>query len=139
MFVGTYEHSLDEKGRVVLPSVFRAHLADRGFVSQYESCLGLWTPEEFEKVAARLTEKVREGATSQYAVRAFAANAHEVRPDSQGRIVLPQRLRDFAGLTRDVVIIGALERIEIWDAARWHEVSASSDESLTQAVSELGI
>lgn len=139
MFVGTYEHSLDEKGRVVLPSVFRAHLAERGFVSQYESCLGLWTPDEFQKVADRLTEKVREGATSVYAVRAFAANAHEVRPDSQGRIVLPQRLREYAGLTRDVIIIGALERIEIWDAARWREISASSDESLTQAVAELGI
>lgn len=139
MFVGTYEHSLDEKGRVVLPSVFRAHLAERGFVSQYENCLGLWTPDEFKKVADRLTEKVREGATSVYAVRAFAANAHEVKPDSQGRIVLPQRLREYAGLRRDVVIIGALERIEIWDADRWREISASSDESLTQAVAELGI
>lgn len=139
MFVGTYEHSLDEKGRVVLPSVFRGHLADRGFVSQYENCLGLWTPDEFQKVADRLTAKVREGATTHYTVRAFSANAHEVKPDSQGRIMLPQRLRDFAGLTRDVVIIGALERIEIWDAARWGDVSASSDDSLTQAVAELGI
>jgi transcriptional regulator MraZ len=139
VFVGTFEHSLDEKGRVVLPSAFRSHLADHGFISQYESCLGLWTPEEFGNVADRLTEKVREGRTSQYALRAFAANAHEIKPDSQGRIVIPQRLRDYAGLARDVVIIGALERIEIWDAARWHEVSESSDQSLTEAVSELGI
>jgi MraZ protein len=139
VFVGTFEHSLDEKGRVVLPSTFRSHLADQGFISQYESCLGLWTPTEFRNVADRLTEKVREGATSQYALRAFAANAHEVKPDSQGRIVIPQRLREYAGLTRDVVIIGALDRIEIWDTARWQDVSASSEDSLSQAVTELGI
>ena len=139
MFVGKFEHSLDEKGRVVLPSTFRVQLVDKGFLSQWDRCLGLWTEEDFFDGADRLTEKVREGATSLYAVRAFAANAHEVKPDSQGRIMLPQRLRDFAGLTRDVVIIGALERIEIWDSARWRDISASSDESLTQAVAELGI
>lgn len=139
MFVGTFEHSLDEKGRLVLPSTFRSHLADRGFLSQYESCLGLWTPEEFRNVAQRLTDKVREGKASQYALRAFAANAHEVKPDSQGRVSIPQRLRDYAGLDRDVVVIGALDRIEIWDRSRWEQVSDTSDESLTHAVSELGI
>jgi transcriptional regulator MraZ len=139
VFVGMFEHSLDDKGRVVLPSTFRSHLAERGFISQYESCLGLWTPEEFANVAERLTGKVREGKASQYALRAFSANAHEVRPDSQGRIVIPQRLRDYAGLQREVAIIGALDRIEIWDAARWADVSAESDQSLTDAVSELGI
>jgi MraZ protein len=139
VFVGTFEHSLDEKGRIVLPSTFRNHLVDRGFISQYENCLGLWTPEEFRNVADRLTEKVREGATSQYALRAFAANAHEVKPDSQGRISIPQRLRDYAGLDRDAVVIGALDRIEIWDAARWRQLEAASDDTLTQAVTDLGI
>ena len=81
------------------------------------SCLGLWTDEGFADVAERLTEKVREGQAPQDAVRAFAANAHEVEPDSQGRIIIPQRLREFAGPERDVVVIGALERIEIWDAS----------------------
>lgn len=139
MFVGTFEHSLDDKGRLVLPSTFRGHLADRGFVSQYERCLGLWTEDGFTDVARRLTDKVREGLASHDAVRAFAANASEVRPDSQGRIVLPQRLREFAGLQREVVVIGALDRIEIWDAARWSELAGTADQSLVTAVSELGI
>lgn len=139
MFVGTFEHSLDEKGRVVLPAVFRHHLAERGFLSQYDQCLGLWTPEAFEEVARRLTERVRAGEASQLALRAFSANAHEVKPDSQGRIVIPERLREFAGLDRDVVIIGALDRVEIWDATRWRDLAERSDESLTQAVTELGI
>lgn len=139
MFVGTFEHSLDDKGRVVLPSAFRARLADKGFLSQLDVCLGLWTDEGFEAVARRLTEQIREGRAPQEAKRAFAANAHEVRPDSQGRITIPQRLRDFAHLERDVVVIGGFDRIEIWDAARWRAAGASGDESLSQAVTVLGL
>jgi len=139
VFVGTFEHSLDDKGRVVLPSTFRSHLADKGFISQFDNCLGVWTEEGFGDVAQRLTEKIRAGQAPQEAMRAFAANAHEVRPDSQGRITIPQRLRDFARLDRDVVVIGAIDRIEIWDAPRWQEVSATADESLTEAVRGLGL
>lgn len=139
MFVGTFEHSLDGKGRVVLPVAFRHQLADRGFVSQYQGCLGLWTEEGFNDVAARLTAKVREGLAPQDAVRAFAADATEVRPDAQGRIFLPQRLRDYAGLARDVVIIGAVDRVEIWEAERWARLRSDADESFLSAVNELGI
>ncbi len=139
MFVGTFEHSLDDKGRVVLPVTFRSHLAERGFASQFDNCLGVWTEEGFSDVAKRLTEKIREGLAPQDAMRAFSANAAEVKPDSQGRILLPQRLRDFAGLDRDVVVIGAIDRIEIWDSARWAQVSARADESLINAVTALGI
>jgi MraZ protein len=90
-------------------------------------------------VAERLTEKIRSGLASQDALRAFSANAAEVKPDSQGRILVPQRLREFAGLDRDVVVIGAMQRIEIWDAARWSALSAHADESLVHAVTSLGI
>lgn len=139
MFVGTFEHTLDEKGRVVLPASFRSQLAERGYVSQYQGCLGLWTAEGFDDVAQRLMAKVREGAAPQNAVRAFAADATEVRPDSQGRILLPQRLRDHARLGSDVVIIGALSRIEIWDAQAWRAERGTADNSFLTAVTELGI
>ncbi len=139
MFVGTFEHSLDDKGRVVLPSTFRSYLADRGFVSQFDACLGVWTEEGFADVAKRLTEKIREGLAPQDAMRAFSANAAEVKPDSQGRILLPHRLRQFAGLDREVVVIGAIDRIEIWDTRRWGEVSARADDSLSHAVTALGL
>lgn len=139
VFVGTFEHSLDGKGRVVLPVAFRHQLAERGIVSQYQGCLGLWTEEGFADVAARLTEKVRAGLAPQNAVRAFAADATEARPDTQGRVFLPQRLRDYAGLERDVVIIGAMDRAEIWNADRWHALRSEADESFRTAVDELGI
>jgi MraZ protein len=139
MFVGTFEHALDEKGRVVLPSTFRVQLVDKGFLSQWDRCLGLWTEEDFADVANRLTEKIREGLAPQEAMRAFASNAHEVRPDSQGRITIPQRLRNFAQLDRDAVVIGAIDRIEIWDAGRWNDQSGIADDSLIQAVTALGL
>ena len=139
MFVGTFEHSLDDKGRVVLPSSFRAQIVDKGFLSQLDRCLGLWTEEGFEAVARELSDKIRAGEAPQEARRAFAANAHEVRADSQGRITIPQRLRDFARLDREAVVIGAIDRIEIWDAARWADQSSLADDSLTQAVTALGL
>ncbi len=134
MFVGTFEHSLDEKGRVVLPSTFRVELAEKGFLSQYDRCLGLWTEEGFNTVAERIRDRVREGLLPADALRGFSANAHEVRPDSQGRITIPQRLREFAGLEREAAVIGAYDRIEIWDAARWAEQAPNADDSLVKAV-----
>jgi len=139
VFVGTFEHSLDDKGRVVLPSAFRSYVADRGFLSKLDGCLGLWTPEEFDKVAALIQSKVREGQVGQAALRAFAADAAEVRPDSQGRISIPQRLRESAGLERDLVINGRLDRIEIWDVERWATVADTADATLAAAVADLGI
>jgi MraZ protein len=139
VFVGTFEHSVDGKGRVVLPSSFRAQLADRGFVSQYQGCLGLWSEKGFDDVAERLMSKVREGLTTQDAVRAFAADATEVRPDSQGRILLPQRLREYAGIERDVAVVGAINRVELWDAGRWTALRSRADDSLEAAIGDLGI
>ena len=139
VFVGTFEHTLDGKGRIVLPATFRNELAGRGIVSQYENCLGVWTVDGFGEVARRLQDKVREGLTTHNAVRAFAANAVQVEPDTQGRILLPPRLRDYAALERDAVIIGAIDRIEIWNAERWQTVSGEADESLLTAVTDLGI
>jgi len=139
VFVGTFEHSLDDKGRVVLPVAFRNQLADRGYVSQYQGCLGVWTEAGFDEMAKRLMEKVREGAAPQNAVRAFASDATQVKPDSQGRIHLPQRLRELVGLDREVVVIGAIDKIEIWDAETWRTLRASADDSFLAAVNDLHI
>jgi MraZ protein len=139
VFVGTFEHSLDDKGRIVMPATFRPQLAEKGFLSQLDACLGLWTEGGFAEVAQRLTDKIREGLAPQEAMRAFAANAHEVKLDSQGRITIPERLRQFAGLERDAVVIGNIGRVEVWDAARWADVRTRADESLTQAVGALGL
>ena len=142
MFVGTFEHSLDEKGRLVLPSVFRGRLAEGGVVTKLDGCLGVWTTREFEQVAATMLERVRRGEASREVVRSFAADAHHATPDATGRIVLPARLRDFAGLAGEVVVNGALDHIEIWDSARWDRINTRGEESLADAgysLSDLGI
>lgn len=134
MFLGTYEHSLDIKGRVILPAKFREQLEAGAFLArQLDGCLALYDAEEFEKVALDMQEKARRGAVERNAVRSFAAGATEATPDKQGRISIPSHLRAFAGLERDVVVTGALTRIEIWDASRWHDIDSEAERALAAA------
>ena len=139
MFVGTFEHALDGKGRVVLPSQFCNGLAGTGYLAKYERCLGLWTQEGFDEIVLRLRQKVREGEVSMNALRSLTGNAVQVEPDAQGRILIPQKLREYAGLDREVAVVGLGDRIEIWSSTRWVEVDSQADDSLLSAVLEHGI
>ncbi|MSO87107.1 MAG: cell division/cell wall cluster transcriptional repressor MraZ [Acidimicrobiia bacterium] len=118
-FVGTHEHGLDDKGRMVLPAKIRAQLGESGMVGMAEGCLGLWTVDGFDDLADRLWKSVDQGATAGSVLRTFMAYAAEVTPDQQGRVVIPQVLRDYAGLGTDVVVNGRRDRAEIWAKARW--------------------
>ena len=134
MFLGTYEHSLDPKGRVILPAKFRGDLEAGAFLAKsLDGCLSLYDAEEFEKVAMAMQEQARRGQVERNVVRSFAAGATEATPDKQGRISIPAHLRTFAGLDREVVVTGAINRIEIWDAARWRDLDAEAERSLTAA------
>lgn len=134
MFLGTYEHSLDPKGRVILPAKFRERLEPGAYLAKsLDGCLALYDAEEFQKVAMAMQEQARRGAVERNAVRSFAAGAAEATPDKQGRISIPQHLRAFAGLEREVVVTGAINRIEIWDATKWREIDAEAERSLTAA------
>ena len=134
MFLGTYEHSLDPKGRVILPAKFRERLEAGAFLAKsLDGCLSLYDAEEFEKVALAMQEQARRGAVERNVVRSFAAGAAEATPDKQGRISIPAHLRSFAHLEREVVVTGAINRIEIWDAAKWRELDAEAELSLTAA------
>jgi MraZ protein len=142
MFLGTYEHSLDVKGRLILPAKFREQLESGAFLAKaLDGCLALYTSEEFEKVAHDMQEQARRGGAERNAVRSFAAGATEATPDRQGRISIPAHLRAFAGLDREVVVNGALSRIEIWDASRWRDIDSEADLSLTSAtgLDDIGI
>lgn len=136
MFVGEYQHSLDTKGRVILPAKFRDQLADGSVVTKSGSgdgCLVVYTAEEFMRVAEDARQKSRRGPRERQAARSFFAGAAEITPDKQGRVALPQHLRDYAGLERDVVVAGIFSRIEIWDAATWREREREGDLLLTEA------
>ena len=137
-FVGTYDHGLDDKGRMVLPAKIRAQLGETGLLGKLDGCIGLWTVEGFDAAADEMQALADAGSVTVGALRAFIADAHEIVPDQQGRIVIPSRLRQYGGLGSDVVIIGRMKRAEIWDAATWHAMSDANDAELHDAVKTHG-
>jgi MraZ protein len=135
MFLGTHQPRLDEKGRVFLPAKFRDELAEGLVITKgQERCLYVFPVAEF----SRITEALRSAPVTAKAVRdysrVFFASASDETPDKQGRITIPPALREYAGLDRDCVVIGANTRVEIWDAAAWD----SYLEAQEPAFSELG-
>lgn len=117
--VGIYEHGLDAKGRMVLPAKIRARLGETGMVGMLDHCLGLWPLDRFDAVSDRLLAKAEAGEAPMNTYRQFMMFAAEVTPDVQGRVVIPQKLREYAGLDGEVVVTGRGDRAEIWARDRW--------------------
>ena len=136
-FVGIYEHGVDDKGRMVLPSRVRGQLGETGMLGMLDECLGIWSLEGFDDLAAQLHARVDSGEAPMNAFRTFMAYAIDITPDAQGRIVIPQRLRDYAGIGGEVVISGRLDRAEIWDKAAWDAKTPQGDVDLAQTVRDL--
>ncbi len=145
MFIGTYDHSLDPKGRVILPRKFRDELGqEMVFTKGIERCLYLFPLAEFAAFADKLRTLPLTERPSRDFVRVFVAGASQETADSQGRVVIPQVLRDYAGLAKDVVVVGQLSRIELWDKGEWERYmpaaqAAYSDSANASHLAELGI
>ena len=140
MLVGQYDYAIDAKGRLNFPARFRDAMGETFIVTRWlDHCLAAFPAEEFEKVAAKIEEKglVKGRKVS----RMLYASAVEVTPDKQGRIQLPAKLREYAGLTKEVVVVGSFDRVEIWNAQRWAEIEneAFSSGALEQAMAEMGL
>ncbi|MBI3002789.1 MAG: division/cell wall cluster transcriptional repressor MraZ [candidate division NC10 bacterium] len=146
MFRGRYEHSVDDKGRLSIPSRFREILARRRqrmlILTDVDSCVAAYPLDEWRQ----LEERIRKQSTLQKDVRAFLrifySGATESPMDGQGRILIPPHLRERAGLTREVMIIGVLNKMEIWSKARWEEFLARSPvtfEDVAARLADLGI
>jgi MraZ protein len=134
MFLGEHQHSLDAKGRVILPARFRDQLEQGAVMAKaLDGCLAVYPMDEFQRVADKARELAQRGPRERQAARAFFAGATEFVPDKQGRVAIPQQLRDFAGLTRDVIVAGVFHRIEIWDAQKFRELDRAGDASLVDA------
>ncbi len=119
-FFGRYEHSLDLKGRIILPARFRAEFDTSAYISRHlEGCLALWTPAEFEKQTAEMLARQDRSAEDRNNVRIWAGTSAAVEIDRQGRVPVPKALQDFAGLDRAALVMGALDRIELWNPALW--------------------
>ena len=132
-FFGRYEHSLDAKGRLILPSKFRSAFASGGYLSQFnDRCLALWTPEDFEKQMSTMEENQDHGRDERNLARLWAAGVQEVEVDKQGRMAIPGFLREYARLTGEVLVHGAIDRVELWDPQEWNSKVAPSESQLTE-------
>ncbi|MDO5560150.1 MAG: division/cell wall cluster transcriptional repressor MraZ [Oscillospiraceae bacterium] len=137
--IGTYYHNIDVKGRMNFPTKLREILGESFFITKgLDNCLVVYSDTEWhilmEKVSALPMSKGRNIS------RFLFSGAAEVIPDKQGRVLIPHVLREYASLDKDVAVIGALNRVEIWDRTRWDEQSqAFVQESMESVMEELGI
>jgi len=129
VFLGTHTPRLDDKGRLILPARFREELTDGVVITKgQERCLYVFPIAEFEAIAAKLREQpVTHKAARAYS-RVFFASAHDEVPDKQGRVTIPAHLREYAGLDRELVVIGASTRVEIWDRRAWETYLAENED-----------
>jgi MraZ protein len=120
MFLGEYQHTLDPKGRVILPSAFREGLAE-GLVMTVglDHCLTAHPVGDWQRVLEGLRGLRTTDARERMFARMITSHAHPETPDRQGRITIPPRLRDYAGLTKDVTIVGGDSRLELWNTQAW--------------------
>lgn len=143
MFIGEYSHNLDEKGRLAIPVKFRSELAKGAVVTRgLDSCLFLYTKKEWEKLAEKLAALPISQSNSRAFARLMLAGAMDVEMDKQGRAVLPEYLRQFAGLKKSVIVAGLYSRLEIWDETKWKEYKNKTEKEsgeIAERMAELGV
>lgn len=128
MFLGTHTPRLDDKGRLILPAKFRDELAGGLVITKgQERCLYVFSMAEFRRIAEQLQNSPVTHKAARAYNRVFFASAFDQMPDRQGRITIPIALREYAGLNRDCVVIGASTRVEIWDSRAWETYLAESE------------
>lgn len=143
MFIGEYHHNIDVKGRLALPSKFRGALQKGAVVTKgLDNCLFVYTKEEWKKLADKLAVLPISKANSRAFSRLMLAGAMDVDIDKQGRIVLPDYLRQYAGLAKKTIVAGLYNRMEIWDEDAWEKYKSSTEKSsgdIAEQLGELGV
>lgn len=139
MLIGQYEHTIDNKKRLALPAKFRGELGDKVIITKgVESCLVVYTQKEWQV----MSEKLGNLPISQTEARSFArmilAGAMETALDKLGRILVPDYLKNYAGLKKNVIICGLSNRLEIWDFEKWEAYSKKAEKGVEEIVSKLG-
>ncbi len=143
MFIGEYSHNLDEKGRLSIPKKFRADLSPGAVVTRgFDTCLFLYTKSEWAKLAEKLSVLSFAQANNRAFSRLMLAGAMDLEIDKQGRVVLPDYLRKYAGLTKSVVVAGLYSRLELWDEATWSaykKKTESQSNEIAEQMASLGV
>lgn len=143
MFIGEYQHTLDTKGRIIMPSKFRDDLGDNFVVTKgLDSCLFVYSMEEWDIIKDKLKTLPLTNKDARAFVRFFFSGASEASLDKQGRVLLPNNLREHSKLIKDAVVIGVATRIEIWAKEQWENYNDDDNlsyDSIAEKMAELGI
>lgn len=142
MFMGEFDHTTDPKGRLIVPSKFREELGDTFVVTKgLDGCLLAYAKTEWDRVTTGLRELSLVDKNGRQFIRFFFAGAAEIEMDKQGRILIPEKLREFAGITKEVVSVGADNKLEIWSKDRYEGLETPPDamDEIMKRLSEMGI
>lgn len=139
MFIGEYSHNVDDKGRLAVPAKFRIKLKSGAVVTRgLDNCLFLYAKNEWQKVADQIAKIPFNKANTRAFGRFMLAGAMEAEFDKQGRILLPEYLRQHAGLKKRVIIAGLYNRIELWDEKAWQKYSQANEKNSVKIAESLG-
>ncbi|MFA5070540.1 MAG: division/cell wall cluster transcriptional repressor MraZ [Patescibacteria group bacterium] len=143
MFIGEYHHAIDEKGRLAIPAKFRVDLAKGAVVTRgLDNCLFLYTKKEWEALAEKLARLPISKANTRAFARLMLAGAMDVEIDRQGRVMLPDYLRKYASIKKQIVVAGLYNRLEIWDTLSWNKYKSGTEKQsgdIAEALEGLGV
>lgn len=143
MLLGEFKHSIDEKGRVAVPAKFRHAFQGGAIITRgLDHCLFIFSLSEWENLAKKINDLPLAQANSRAFSRLMLAGAMDVKVDVQGRVLVPDYLREYAGIKKQVIVAGVYNRAEIWDEAAWNEYKArteSASDEIAEKLGELGI
>lgn len=139
MLMGNYSHSIDSKNRLIIPAKLKEQLGTNiTIIKDSDKCLCVYSEEEWKKYTAKFDELTKSEAKQ--IARYIYANAIEVQPDSQGRVLLPQEMVDFAGIKKNVITVGCGKYVEIWSEERWNDMNMGDEpEDFAETLARLGL
>ena len=138
MFLGEYQHSIDEKGRLIMPARFREQLGEKFIITRgLDGCLFVYPMEEWQKLATEVQNLPLAKRDARTFTRILFSGATEAECDRQGRVSLPASLREYANIQKDVVTIGVSDRIEIWSDQLWQEINSTAGERFEELAEKL--
>lgn len=143
LFYGEYQHTIDPKGRVIIPAKFREELGEKFILTKgLDDCLFVYSSDEWRNLEAKLKTLPLSSKDARAFIRFFFSGATECELDKQGRALIPQNLRDYAKLEKDIYIIGVSTRVEVWDRNKWENYSRDdnlSADKIAEKMEQLGI
>ncbi len=138
MFIGEYNHSMDDKGRVTMPVKFREGLGETFYITKgFDQCLFVFAADEWESFRHKLEGNALQKKDYRKLQRIFIASAIDCQLDKQGRVLLSTPLREYSGIDKDMVIIGVSNRIELWSREKWDAYNNDDDFDLTELAEQL--